>query len=307
MQATYNTWAHTFQIVFPEPLPVGSASPSCITHIAHSAPCSPLVKARDQTLKLRVDTAKRLNAMLDEHDFSLESTPWSTRILFAILSAVALVAILASLYLAVRVRWLSIAVATLQQTQPTYAFKIVTPFRLFPTSPKPTPTSPPNPPCPHDVPSYFIAAVAIAVIALLLYKYWNRRRSHTMISLELSSQTLCAHLPIAHVPICPKHFHYQASSWLQNITIEGYLSPQLSVDWQDLQITNLLSEHDVPLPKTIRTNPLQALKLRKILAGPFHSLICAEHAQRNFYVQVCLKPCTHCPSKSFGMLHMPEC
>ena len=44
--------------------------------------------------------------MLDEHDFSLESTPWSTWILFAISSAVALVAILASLYLAVRVWWL---------------------------------------------------------------------------------------------------------------------------------------------------------------------------------------------------------
>ena len=217
---------------------------------------------------------------------------WWWTLIPIIVSALSLAA---TILLYCKFRTLSAYVAVISQVKTVTALPAKKIIDLFPSSTQSTnPTPEPVDICTHAVASYMVAFAILLTVVFLLYRAYKRNKHHTTIFLELSTGPKCVKIPITDIPICPRNFHFQASQWLQNINITESLSPKLNVDWQDLSITNTLSNQEISLPDKLPISLWQALKLHYLLKEKFHALLFVRHSQFSFYVQVCHKPCTQC-------------
>lgn len=118
----------------------------------------------------------------------------------------------------------------------------------------------------HDyVSSLLLLGLVLIILLIYLKNHYTHRGGQTILQMELTNGSLCAILPIQTLPLCPKHWNFQASEYVQDVTISGIFRPIVTVEWHDLKITDVLTEQSFRPPKTLHVNLLTALVLRRIL------------------------------------------
>ena len=233
-------------------------------------------------------------------DSILGSTSWWWTLIPIVVSAFSLVG---TVYLFWKVRTLAACITILKQTRGVNAFSVDRVIHLFTSTVSPySPTPFTAQVCTHDIASYLVALAILATVCLLLYRVYKRNKHHSTIFLELSAGSRCVKIPITDIPTCPRNYHFQASLWVKDIRVNGCLQPGLSVDWQDLLITNTLSHQVVVLPDRLPVSLCQAMQLRYLLKQHFYALLFVRHSQFSFYVQVCQRPCHQCNPILTGMI-----
>ena len=144
---------------------------------------------------------------------------------------------------------------------------------------------------------YVIIAVVILICCIFALHKIFAKKNHATVSVELISNSSCVTLPIAQVSKCPKYYHFQAETLIQNMDIKGLMTPTLLITWGNLEITNILNQSRVSLPNSIKLCPFKALKLKKILySGSYDVFLFVQHANNAFYIQVCKPSCELCPN-----------
>ncbi len=143
-----------------------------------------------------------------------------------------------------------------------------------------------------------IIAILSFCCAYCLYKiivWLKRSKPHATVLLEISAGHQCVLFPIMNVPCCPKFLHFQSDTNIGEITInKNILKPVVTIDWEGLTISNLLTDKAFPLSDQLPVAPWTGAKLRSLLNNPYHAFIVCAHDNYTFYTRFCTNNCTTC-------------
>ncbi len=213
--------------------------------------------------------------------------------LFATIAFVILDTIIC-VYLFIKYRATAMMLAALPKVNSQY---VPTIYHLFATTPTPT-TSVPNITQVYQNTSpviYIILAFCCAYGIYKLVQWLKHTKPHATVMLEITNGQLCLLLPIVNVPCCPKFLHFQSSQDLGDMTVTSHLlHSKLQVDWQDLVITNLLTNKTIPLPESIAVTPWSAIKLKQTISKQYHAFLVCTHDNYSFYTHTCELDCKKC-------------
>ena len=124
-------------------------------------------------------------------------------------------------------------------------------------------------------------------IWFLLNTYSVIRRNNlnkSMIKLEITSGDLCVLLSVIRLPLCPVFCRIEQPSDVTSFSIHGpWYARKLKLNLENFSITNTLTEKSLKIPKSIKLNFLEALKLKKILKKSFFVYI---HVQHNGFLRL---------------------
>ena len=105
-----------------------------------------------------------------------------------------------------------------------------------------------------------------------------------MIKLEITSGDLCVLLSVIRLPLCPVFCRIEQPSDVTSFSIHGpWYARKLKLNLENFSITNTLTEKSLKIPKSIKLNFFEALKLKKILKKSFFVYI---HVQHNGFLRL---------------------
>ena len=76
--------------------------------------------------------------------------------------------------------------------------------------------------------SPFTILIIIAVI-LLTYCIFRKRRSLTLITIEITIGQDCVEIPMQELCLCPSYWHFRGSQYIDNVDVIGTLIPKVDV------------------------------------------------------------------------------
>ena len=79
------------------------------------------------------------------------------------------------------------------------------------------------------------------------------------------------------VPLCPSYVNIRYPSAITDLKISGVFQPILSINWQNFQVINIMTEHKIIVPYKISISIMTAVRLRKILKESFCANIVIFH------------------------------
>ena len=182
---------------------------------------------------------------------------------------------------------------------PVHPFAVPTQVvHLFPTTTM-IPTHVPNisPSIIDTQTEIFLITIILAVIAVLLYKYFQKKM-HTELILEFTDGNNCVLVPITVLTFCHNYYHFQSAAPINNIDLTGYLFPTLSWSWNGLKVTDMMDGVSVALPNRIKLSFLNALRLRSLGKSEqkYRVYLFITHAGRSFHIRPCPPHCQICVS-----------
>ena len=114
---------------------------------------------------------------------------------------------------------------------------------------------------------------------------------HNTLYLELSTGNICIDFPLKNMRLCPKHFHFRANQYIQNINITGTLFTKLHVDWNGLTVTNMMTGKTFQLQDSFAINPITAYYAKFIIKKNADAYLKFKHGGHGYYVSLCAVDC----------------
>ena len=99
-----------------------------------------------------------------------------------------------------------------------------------------------------------------------------------------SNADLCETIVSWKLKHCPTMWQFQATTALRDISSTGTLFPKLTIEWNNLKITNLLTQQTIPLPNLVRVSSLRARRIRQMLNGAFYVKLVFYHDNHATYI-----------------------
>ena len=117
-----------------------------------------------------------------------------------------------------------------------------------------------------------------------VYKWCSQREKGSKLCLQVSNADLCETIEIWKLKHCPTMWQFQATTALRDISSTGTLFPTLTIEWNDLKITNLLTQQTIVLPSLVRVSSLKARRIRQMLNGAFYVKLVLYHDGHATYI-----------------------
>ncbi len=230
---------------------------------------------------------------LDENDFDW----FSTQNILSFVS-ISLSIVIGSLLLALtaKFRKLSMTVLALKAIHSAEAVKEVKSFIYVGEDPDSLSTSMPECVCDFKIEAIYgiISVCGLTFVIFLIYfcKHWSS--SHTVISLELTTGTLCVEFPLLKLKSCPKYLHFKASQQFDNMSIKGGFAKRLTCDWHHLKISSFCGKLTHFPPEYFELSWWSYGKVKTILQSDFCAFLKVTHNKTSTYVsRFCEPGCTN--------------
>jgi hypothetical protein len=175
-----------------------------------------------------------------------------------------------------KVRALSIALITLQQTQSVKALPTTLPSFIYTGTSNlenvdttwdwVTDLS-------WDHANFVLLVLCLCCVIVLMIKLLcQKQKPH--LCLELSSSFDCVQLIVTHLPPCPSQYEITPPYDMSMFQIVGsWYKPYLSVSWGKFEIINKMSQKAIPVRSVFPISIIDAIKLKNILAQPFDAYL----------------------------------
>ena len=151
---------------------------------------------------------------------------------------------------------------------------------------------------PHDyVPHILLILFILTLITYLYRKFTKLTHTHTTLCFDVTNGHSCVRLSAIHLPYCPQFWHVMATSDIEKITINHYILPTVTITWNSLIISDLLSGKSHNPNLTFRINTIKALYLRKLLTHDCFIYPLALHAGYAQHLKICKPTCEECVTK----------
>ena len=122
-----------------------------------------------------------------------------------------------------------------------------------------------------------VAIAVITSISLYIRKKYSLNNNKTVLQIELTNGSTCISIPAVTLPLCPRHWIFNASRYVSDLKVTGYIRPTLHVDWHDFTMTNTLTNHSLKPEKEIRLNLLTGYLIRNILKADYSTFLYLSH------------------------------
>lgn len=235
------------------------------------------------------------------NDLSSSAWPLSTKVTSYLALGLATLATSLCIYLGLKLRSLTSMLILLQNAKP---------VQLAPTSEKSnvlsyfssTPTILDS----HDQEAQnyaqewqylLIVSIIITIMCIIMvsiFKVIRRHHHHTTLCIELSTGSSCVLVEIMSLPMCPKYWHFQASEFIENVCIKGYVKPHVQINWESITITNTKTKQIIPMVKTVPVHPIKAFQVRKMLKEHCNVFLLFQHHNCIEYFKICPTSCNGC-------------
>ena len=119
---------------------------------------------------------------------------------------------------------------------------------------------------------HVIISLQVVVILLLIAHFVivnTSRNKKTQIICEISNGKTCVLISLKQLSLCPTYWRVKIPESITNITIQGLLVPWLSFTWDDLKVTNTLTDETIVVRPLFKVNSFQAIRLKKIMNTPY--------------------------------------
>ena len=145
----------------------------------------------------------------------------------------------------------------------------------------------------HEI---MLGLICILLIIRLFYGYFSSRsrQNTTQLLLEITTGNMCVMIPIHTLSLCPKNWHFQASTYFSDLYVTGILCPHLHVSWHDLRMTCAISKQSYFLASSVPVSIFMARRIRQILKQSFSAYLVLEHQGYAFHFVICPPNCVVC-------------
>ena len=124
--------------------------------------------------------------------------------------------------------------------------------------------------------SSFTILIIIAVI-LLTYCIFRKRRSLTLITIEITNGQDCVEIPMKELCLCPSYWHFRGSQYIDNVDVIGTLIPKVTLQWHEKNLFIDINDNKVKLVEKKYIDWLTAQRIRKIIKTTFCAFISIRH------------------------------
>ena len=122
--------------------------------------------------------------------------------------------------------------------------------------------------------SQILLVICFIIMVLFLVKKIYTRCVHTRkvklaLTLELIGQNKCSYISICQ--LSGKHSDYKisATDFIKNLRVEGCLIQKLNFSWRNVKLTNLITQQEVEISKSVKINWKESQNLKGILKSAF--------------------------------------
>ena len=147
-----------------------------------------------------------------------------------------------------------------------------------------------------DITNLVLAKMVLSIFIFFGIWYIVKTKSKTILMLDITDGNKCIQLPIQELPNNIVSCHFQGSTILTKLSISSGILSKVTVDWGDLSLRNALLRNIVPLKSVIRTNPIKAYQIKKVVENQFSMFIWVNHNGISVPVNVCAPSCKDCAS-----------
>ncbi len=196
--------------------------------------------------------------------------------------AMSILATIISAYLFYKVRMLAAALTLLK---PNAAQALPTQISLIYGSSTPTQELISTPDIQMPPAMNIIMLILLVILVLLNLFRIRKQLPHTKLTLQLviTEGNRIMYIPILNLSHCSHNWFLKGSTFLPSIKVTGILRPQLTLDWADMSLINVLTQTPVKLPGSLKMNPLLAIKFRRITATNYLAyLVCTQNGIQTY-------------------------
>jgi hypothetical protein len=122
--------------------------------------------------------------------------------------------------------------------------------------------------------SQILLGTCVIIMVLFLVKKIYTRCVHTRkvnlaLTLELIGQNKCSYISICQLSGKYSDYKISATDFIKNLRVEGCLIQKLNFSWRNVKLTNLVTEQEVEINKSVKINWKESQNLKEIIKSAF--------------------------------------
>ena len=211
-------------------------------------------------------------------EVSLEETESFKDILLYVTTAVAAFCMVAFIFLALKLRKVLIILSVLKSAQQVHSSTI--PSFVY-TTPAPVDNSQ----------EYFwgrinfelehwtltLCIMSLLLLIVILANTCRPVRNKTRLMVEITNGNTSVKITLKTLTLCPTYWEVKIPKSVEQITVDGIITPIVKFDWDEFQVINKLSNQELYIEKLYRVNLLTGKKIRRIMSTTYCVYFFMEH------------------------------